>query len=539
MYTLHINNHSISNSTPPAIYRFLNSTLVLDVDSGTWNEQAVTGTLPSPRVFHSAVVLGHQMYVVGGKGAKDISGFVLDLRSWVWSKIGWRFFWSFFFHKGSAPTSRFGASLTATSSTTAFLAGGMHVGEDWNSETKFCTDNWTLTKETDGSWKWAQVGELESYSNDRAHAGPGVLHNGSVYLFGGECSADGTDSNHYHQKAIKISPDDGNPSFVIDDIKHYELGELTPGLDNHPGTSHLLPANKVVVVSQGGAVDVARLIEMMSSRSSLAFRRPTMKGEPPDNLQLPSGSSVLIDERWIVFFPAVDGTWESLPVIDTTPDLSASITSAPPSPGLAGLNRVRSLTSLAADAVAAGGSETSDGLYIAALPVPIAECVWDQKVSKGQLDEAAVKQFLHGGFTSIVLRDQPTDVAVLLKAVVEWHGEYVGNGGSVSWKKLDLSGCWSEKLELLFESLGALGMIEKLNFSDLKNGQGLIAKVIKAMPQLVVLQVDGYLEAGEAEDIGDELAAALSSKAKPFGLVTGPMVLLDELDFGEAPTASY
>ena len=46
--------------------KLLNDLWMFDTDSKTWSEVEANGDVPSPRSFHSSVVIGESIYVFGG-----------------------------------------------------------------------------------------------------------------------------------------------------------------------------------------------------------------------------------------------------------------------------------------------------------------------------------------------------------------------------------------------------------------------------------------------------------------------------------------
>jgi len=69
--------------------KWLNEVYVYDVASDSWQLLQVTGSLPDPRVAHSAVLVDNKMVVFGGN---NVNGFInnvfkLDLSTKVWTKV--------------------------------------------------------------------------------------------------------------------------------------------------------------------------------------------------------------------------------------------------------------------------------------------------------------------------------------------------------------------------------------------------------------------------------------------------------------------
>lgn len=58
----------------------MNDAWVFDVDLETWSQLVCSGTIPPPRSYHTAHVIGHLMIVVGGRmqDTEDDQVYVLD-----------------------------------------------------------------------------------------------------------------------------------------------------------------------------------------------------------------------------------------------------------------------------------------------------------------------------------------------------------------------------------------------------------------------------------------------------------------------------
>jgi Galactose oxidase, central domain len=73
----------------------LNDVHILDLESWTWEQPQVSGKIPESRSFHTAVLYQEQMVVWGGYSERIEGGFIcndtaiyiLDLKTWHWSRI--------------------------------------------------------------------------------------------------------------------------------------------------------------------------------------------------------------------------------------------------------------------------------------------------------------------------------------------------------------------------------------------------------------------------------------------------------------------
>jgi N-acetylneuraminic acid mutarotase len=58
--------------------QIFNDTWSFDISTRKWTELQCTGSIPSPRTGHAAVLLGDVMYVFGGFDARRIGGAYLS-----------------------------------------------------------------------------------------------------------------------------------------------------------------------------------------------------------------------------------------------------------------------------------------------------------------------------------------------------------------------------------------------------------------------------------------------------------------------------
>jgi len=53
-------------------YKYLNDTYILNVNTNRWSKNKISGTPPSPRYQHSAILAGSRIIIFGGKGEKTV-----------------------------------------------------------------------------------------------------------------------------------------------------------------------------------------------------------------------------------------------------------------------------------------------------------------------------------------------------------------------------------------------------------------------------------------------------------------------------------
>lgn len=123
----------------------------LDLASGTWSELAAGGTAPSPRLYHSAVVVGSEMVVFGG--TPDFDGpfmndaYALDLTSDTWRLINDGF-------ADGTPMPRFGHELYADAARGRVVVIGGHDPTDLGNR----NDVWALDLAS-GAWSELRPGD--------------------------------------------------------------------------------------------------------------------------------------------------------------------------------------------------------------------------------------------------------------------------------------------------------------------------------------------------------------------------------------------
>jgi len=99
-------------------FQYLNDTHVLDVNSSRWIKPKISGTPPTARYGHSAVLAGSRIIVFGGKGPKGVVNrdlHALDPVTMTWYQGP---------EGGGAPTARFDHTANLVGGTKMFIFGG-------------------------------------------------------------------------------------------------------------------------------------------------------------------------------------------------------------------------------------------------------------------------------------------------------------------------------------------------------------------------------------------------------------------------------
>mmetsp|Transcript_41823 Transcript_41823/g.103152 ORF Transcript_41823/g.103152 Transcript_41823/m.103152 type:complete len:208 (+) Transcript_41823:277-900(+) len=128
-------------------HRCKDSLLRWDPSARTLVEQPTSGTAPSPRGLHAAAGLGKlRMVVFGGAdqtGAMSNEAFVLDTRTWEWSKVE---------GAGIGPSPRAGVSAASVTDGSVALFGGAERAPGGGLQPR--ADTWLLEAERDNVWRW-------------------------------------------------------------------------------------------------------------------------------------------------------------------------------------------------------------------------------------------------------------------------------------------------------------------------------------------------------------------------------------------------
>ena len=149
-------------------FYYLNDTLVLDLKTSTWSEIKCTGNPPPGRYNHSATVIGHRMFIFGGKGAKGQiykDMYFLDLEDWCWYPVNWT---------TGSPAPRFDHAHAAVGNKIVVFGGwnGKHsLGDLWVFDTEAFT--W-MQPETAAKSPCARHGHTMT-----------LLEDGRLMVFGG------------------------------------------------------------------------------------------------------------------------------------------------------------------------------------------------------------------------------------------------------------------------------------------------------------------------------------------------------------------
>jgi len=155
-----------------------------------------TGTPPSPRYKHQALIVGNRMYILGGGNYKPtttvIDVFCLDLEAMTWSRI---------YTTGQVPQARVAHTCEYDkSSNSIYLWAGFNV------DLERMNDFYVLDLQT---FQWQCLSEkLKSIPSARAFHSS-CLNNNSIYIFGG---ADGeTRYSDIWKYQIRVDP----PSLML------------------------------------------------------------------------------------------------------------------------------------------------------------------------------------------------------------------------------------------------------------------------------------------------------------------------------------
>ena len=106
-------SHPLHQSPSPTLTPHPHSTVTMLM----WHQPILTGTIPSPRAAHSAVVVGDLIYLFGGNDGETLFNdlYVLDTTNWIWSAP----------HvTGSPPSPRAGHTMELISGHSIVLFGG-------------------------------------------------------------------------------------------------------------------------------------------------------------------------------------------------------------------------------------------------------------------------------------------------------------------------------------------------------------------------------------------------------------------------------
>jgi hypothetical protein len=65
----------------------LNDVHLLDIESRQWIQPEMKGTPPPPMAGHTAIAVGHHLYIIGGQNGMEVSSavYVLDVTNGTWS----------------------------------------------------------------------------------------------------------------------------------------------------------------------------------------------------------------------------------------------------------------------------------------------------------------------------------------------------------------------------------------------------------------------------------------------------------------------
>ncbi|KAL1545983.1 tip elongation aberrant protein 1-like isoform X1 [Salvia divinorum] len=149
---------------------YLNDLHVLDLNSMDWSSPEVKGSVPSPRDSHTAVAVGHRLFMFGGDSGYRSQGDVnvLDMNKVVWSKLDTH---------GASPGARAGHAAVNIG-TKVYVLGGVGDKPCYN-------DIWVLDVITSS---WVQLDIISPKSQGRfSHTA--TVTNLGIAIFGG-CGED-------------------------------------------------------------------------------------------------------------------------------------------------------------------------------------------------------------------------------------------------------------------------------------------------------------------------------------------------------------
>ncbi|XP_057778814.1 tip elongation aberrant protein 1-like isoform X2 [Salvia miltiorrhiza] len=151
---------------------YLNDLHVLDLNNMEWSSPEVVnkGSVPAPRDSHSAVAVGHRLFVFGGDSGYRYQGdvSVLDMNNVVWSKLDTH---------GPSPGARAGHAAVSIG-TKVYVLGG--VGDK-----QYYNDIWVLDVITSS---WVQL-ETNSPKSQGRFSHTATVTNSGIAIFGG-CGED-------------------------------------------------------------------------------------------------------------------------------------------------------------------------------------------------------------------------------------------------------------------------------------------------------------------------------------------------------------
>jgi len=107
-------------------YMYLNDTYVLDVNANKWIKPKISGTPPTPRYFHSAVLAGSRIIIFGGKGEKqavfrDLHALDPATMTWYQGPEG-----------SGSPSARYGHTCTLVGGSKMLIFGGTDAKNYFN-----------------------------------------------------------------------------------------------------------------------------------------------------------------------------------------------------------------------------------------------------------------------------------------------------------------------------------------------------------------------------------------------------------------------
>jgi len=172
-------------------FQYLNDMHILNLESLKWRCKKPSGDIPKPRYGHTATIFGNSMYVFGGRGKKGVVYRDIDrlnLKTWNWSKMS---------STNMMPPARFGHSSTLVGDKIVIF-GGYDGNKTYN-------DLWVFNIE---KTTWIQP-KMSGRSPQPRHGHTCVLgEEGGLVVFGG------------------YQIEDGKRPVYLDDVRELNLQEM-------------------------------------------------------------------------------------------------------------------------------------------------------------------------------------------------------------------------------------------------------------------------------------------------------------------------
>jgi len=269
------------------VFEYFNDTMVLELDTNTWQPVKTGGRAPEPRYGHKASIIGNKMYIFGGCGPKNaIHGnvFCLETETWCWNEVSTT-------NMGPAPRHDHGQTL---------IGEKMVIFGGWDGYQTF-KDLWILDLNTN---TWMEPETTGFPPRARQGHTMQLTDDGRLLVFGG-CSMDESGYPTYLNDLVsldvktmewsrpRISGKDISPRCKVTSCmvgkKMFVFGGFVPGKkdrsdkvslkSNHPVTSEFI---------------------LVLDTDTYTWSSPQMVGNCPDEIYGQSAS--LLDENQIILY---------------------------------------------------------------------------------------------------------------------------------------------------------------------------------------------------------------------------------------------